>query len=82
MAVCSPLSQALPIFTALSFLSALSETALWLLLGVFAFYALYILKVRLGIDIFPDWGLHLYGPRRLVRWLLAKAKRLVVSTGR
>lgn len=31
------------------------------------FYALYVVKVHLGIDIFPDTGLHLPGPRTLLR---------------
>jgi hypothetical protein len=31
------------------------------------FYALYVVKRRLGIDIFPDTGLHLPGPRTLLR---------------
>lgn len=42
-----------------------------LALGLGAFYALYVVKMHLGIDIFPHWGLHLYGPRSLVRWLAA-----------
>ncbi len=42
---------------------------LLILLGV---YALYVIKMHLGIDIFPNWGLHLYGPRTLVRWVVAK----------
>jgi hypothetical protein len=35
-------------------------------------YGLYVVKMHLGIDIFPHWGLHLYGPRALLRWLAAK----------
>jgi hypothetical protein len=38
-------------------------------LAVAALYALYVVKMKLGIDIFPHWGLHLYGPRTLVRLL-------------
>ncbi len=47
----------------------------FLLLGVIAFYALYLVKTRLGIDIFPNGGLHLPGPRSLVRRLIAKVRR-------
>lgn len=43
-----------------------------LLLALLALYALYIIKVRLGIDIFRNGGLHLYGPRTLLRRLIAK----------
>ena len=43
-----------------------------LLLALLAFYALYIIKVHLGIDIFRRGGLHLYGPRTLLRRLVAK----------
>jgi hypothetical protein len=43
-----------------------------LLLSVVALYALYVVKVRLGIDIFRNGGLHLYGPRTLLRRLIAK----------
>ncbi len=39
-------------------------------LVVFGFYALYVVKVRLGIDIFPGTGgLHLPGPRTLVKMI-------------
>ncbi len=30
-------------------------------------YALYVVKRHLGIDIFPDWGLHLPGPRSVAK---------------
>jgi hypothetical protein len=43
-----------------------------LLLALLAFYALYLIKGRLGIDVFRHGGLHLYGPRTLVRRLVAK----------
>lgn len=43
-----------------------------LLLAVAALYALYVIKARLGIDIFRHWGLHLYGPRTLLRRLVAR----------
>jgi hypothetical protein len=43
-----------------------------LLLAVIALYALYVIKARLGIDIFRHGGLHLYGPRTLLRRLVAK----------
>jgi hypothetical protein len=36
-------------------------------------YALYVAKVRLGIDIFPGWGQRLPGPRTLVKMI---ARRL------
>jgi hypothetical protein len=38
-----------------------------LLFGTIGLYALYVLKVRLGIDIFPSGGVHLPGPRTLVK---------------
>ncbi len=41
-------------------------------LAVVAAYALYVAKAHLGIDIFPDWGLHLPGPRTLVRIIARK----------
>jgi hypothetical protein len=43
-----------------------------LLLAVVALYAIYVIKMRLRIDIFPRWGLHLHGPRTLLRRLVAK----------
>ena len=43
-----------------------------ILLVVLGLYGLYVGKMRLGIDIFPNWGLHLYGPRSAVRWLIGK----------
>ncbi|HUC69395.1 MAG TPA: hypothetical protein VMA53_28510 [Stellaceae bacterium] len=43
-----------------------------LLLAVVALYALYVIKARLGIDIFRHGGLHLDGPRTLLRRLVAK----------
>jgi hypothetical protein len=43
-----------------------------LLLALVALYALYVIKARLGIDIFRRGGLHLYGPRTLLRRLIAK----------
>jgi hypothetical protein len=45
------------------------------LLALLALYGLYVIKRRLGIDIFPHWGLHLPGPRSLVRRLMAKRRR-------
>ena len=36
-------------------------------LVVFALYFLYVAKVHAGIDIFPHWGLHLPGPRTLLK---------------
>lgn len=36
-------------------------------LTVFILYCLYVVKMKLGIDIFPHWGLHLPGPRTLLR---------------
>ncbi len=41
-------------------------------LAVIGLYALYVVKAHLGIDIFPDWGLHLPGPRTLVRMIARK----------
>jgi hypothetical protein len=43
-----------------------------LLLALVTLYALYVIKARLRIDIFPRGGLHLYGPRTLLRRLIAK----------
>jgi len=37
-----------------------------------ALYALYVVKRHLGFDIFPNWGLHLPGPRTLVRIIARK----------
>ncbi len=39
---------------------------------VLGLYAIYVVKMHLGIDIFPDWGLHLPGPRTLVRMVARK----------
>jgi hypothetical protein len=61
---------------ALPSLHDLLQTALFSLLGVAALYVLYVIKARVGIDIFPEWGLHLYGPRSLVRWLVSEIRRL------
>jgi hypothetical protein len=47
-------------------------TVPFVLLVLLALYALYVIKMHLGIDIFPNWGLHLWGPRTLLRWLAAK----------
>jgi hypothetical protein len=44
-------------------------TVMLVALIVFALYALYVVKVHLGIDIFPDAGLHLPGPRTLMRMI-------------
>jgi hypothetical protein len=41
-------------------------------LALLGLYALYVVKTHLGIDIFPHWGLHLWGPRTVLRWLAAK----------
>jgi hypothetical protein len=46
------------------------------LLGVFAFYALYEVKRRLGINIFPHWGLHLPGPRAILADVVHGFRRL------
>lgn len=46
------------------------------LLAVFAFYALYEVKRRLGINIFPHWGLHLPGPRAILADLVHGLQRL------
>ena len=46
-----------------------------LLLG---FYAAYVVKRWLGIDLLPQGGLHLPGPRSLLRRLLARARRRTV----
>ena len=35
-------------------------------------YGLYVVKMHLSIDIFPNWGLHLYGPRSVLRWLISR----------
>jgi hypothetical protein len=35
-------------------------------------YGAYVAKMHLGIDLFRDWGLHIYGPRSLMRWLASK----------
>jgi hypothetical protein len=59
-------------------LSPLASLYAWLgaiplvLLTVAALYAIYVIKMRLGIDIFRHGGLHLYGPRTLLRRLIAK----------
>ncbi len=42
-------------------------TAPMLVLAIIGFYVLYEIKAKLGIDIFPHWGLHLPGPRTLFR---------------
>jgi hypothetical protein len=47
-------------------------TFLLLPLILAALYLAYVLKRRLGVDIFPHWGLHLPGPRSLARRLRAK----------
>ncbi|HEX7970253.1 MAG TPA: hypothetical protein VF502_18670 [Stellaceae bacterium] len=41
-------------------------------LAVIGLYALYVVKLHFGIDIFPDWGLHLPGPRTLIRMIARK----------
>jgi hypothetical protein len=48
-------------------LHATLGTVTLVILIAFGFYTLYVVKMHLGIDIFPDWGLHLPGPRTLVR---------------
>lgn len=54
----------------------LLHAQLWTVLLVLAgLYGLYVVKMHLGIDIFPNWGLHLYGPRRAVRWLIGRLSR-------
>lgn len=54
--------------------ASLGTVALAVLIA-FALYILYVAKVHAGIDIFPHWGLHLPGPRTLMkmiaRWLSA-----------
>jgi hypothetical protein len=41
-------------------------------LALATLYALYVIKAHLRIDVFPRGGLHLYGPRTLLRRLIAK----------
>jgi hypothetical protein len=42
------------------------------LLVLAGLYGAYVAKMHLGIDLFRDWGLHIYGPRSLMRWLASK----------
>ena len=58
-------------------MSAGDAFALAALLPV-ALYAAYVVKCRLGIDLLPQGGLHLPGPRSLLRRLLARARRRTV----
>ena len=44
------------------------------LLVLAGLYGLYVVKSHLGIDIFPNWGLHLHGPRSAVRWLIGRLR--------
>jgi hypothetical protein len=39
-------------------------------LAVIGLYTLYVIKMHLGIDIFPNWGLHLLGPRSFIRVMI------------
>lgn len=48
--------------------ATLGTVALTVLIA-FALYALYVAKMHAGIDIFPNWGLHLPGPRTLVKMI-------------
>jgi hypothetical protein len=41
-------------------------------LALSGLYALYVVKRHLGIDVFPEWGLHLPGPRRLAKIIARK----------
>jgi hypothetical protein len=54
-------------------LHATLGTVAFAVLIAFALYILYVAKTHAGIDIFPHAGLHLPGPRTLVkmiaRWL-------------
>jgi hypothetical protein len=58
------------------------HAALLLVLAAVTFYSLYVIKTRMGIDIFPNWGLHLRGPRSLARWLRARSKKLGLAADR
>ena len=60
------------VFAALFALHAKLGTVPLLLLALAGVYGLYVVKMHLGIDLFRGWGLHLYGPRSLVRWLASK----------
>ena len=40
------------------------------LLSILGLYALYVVKMKLGIDLLPNGGLHLPGPRTLLRQIL------------
>jgi hypothetical protein len=50
-------------------LHATFGTVAFAALIVFALYILYVIKMHAGIDIFPHAGLHLPGPRTLVRMI-------------
>ncbi|MGO8916027.1 MAG: hypothetical protein ACLQJR_08975 [Stellaceae bacterium] len=41
-------------------------------LAVCGFYALYVVKLHLGFDVFPRWGLHLPGPRSFAKIIARK----------
>lgn len=56
-------------------LAPISMTLLLLLLILAALYALYVIKRHLGIDVFRPGGLHLPGPRSLLRRLMARRRR-------
>lgn len=42
-----------------------------LLFSLLGIYAAYVVKSKVGVDLFSDYGLHLLGPRTLVRQLAA-----------
>jgi hypothetical protein len=44
------------------------------LAGIAGLYLLYVVKAKLGIDVFPGWGLHLPGPRALARRIARRFK--------
>ncbi|HJT08724.1 MAG TPA: hypothetical protein VJ747_17465 [Stellaceae bacterium] len=48
-------------------LHATVGTVAFAALVLLALYILYVAKMHAGIDIFPHWGLHLPGPRTLLR---------------
>jgi hypothetical protein len=56
-----------PAWDLLLTLHAALGTAGVIVLAIFGLYALYVIKMKLGIDIIPAWGLHLPGPRTLLR---------------
>jgi len=55
------------VMTGLALLHQKLGTAPLALLVLGLLYGLYVVKMHLGIDLFPNWGLHLLGPRSLLR---------------